>query len=210
MFSFKKKSQKLVHEEDFRDVGIFIQDHERVTQMNIIGLKEEDLRLIRRLKPHVEVRIREVVEAFYGTIEKEPQFTKVINENSTYERLRQTLRHHIVEMMRGCIDDNFIENRRKVAMVHVRIGLTTRWYLAAFQKLEGGLRQIVYSMDFSKEEKEKMIDAISKICNFEQQIVLEEYEKVSSNLQAEQQKFNKAGSEIGRWRYFKRIRATIP
>lgn len=187
MFSFKKKSQKLVHEEDFRDVGIFIQDHERVTQMNIIGLKEEDLRLIRRLKPHVEVRIREVVEAFYGTIEKEPQFTKVINENSTYERLRQTLRHHIVEMMRGCIDDNFIENRRKVAMVHVRIGLTTRWYLAAFQKLEGGLRQIVYSMDFSKEEKEKMIDAISKICNFEQQIVLEEYEKVSSNLQAEQQ-----------------------
>lgn len=187
MFPFKKKPQNIEQIEDFQDVGIFIQDKNHLLQMSIIGLTVDDLRLIRRLKPHVEVRIREVVEAFYIAIESAPQFRDIINQNSTSERLRQTLRHHIIEMMEGHIDDKYLENRRKVSMVHVRIGLTTTWYLAAFQKLESEIRQMIRTLNVSNDEKLDMIDAISKICNFEQQLVLEEYEKVSATIQAEQQ-----------------------
>lgn len=187
VFGFKKKAKMVEDVVDYSGVGIFIDNQDYLLQMKIIGLTMEELRLLRRLKPHIEVRILEVVEAFYGMIESVTQFRNVINQNSTSERLRQTLRHHIFEMLEGHIDEKYIENRRKVSMVHVRIGLTTKWYLAAFQKLEGSIRNIIYSLDLSHEEKEKMVDALSKICSFEQQLVLEEYEKVAANIQAEQQ-----------------------
>ena len=187
MAFFKKKTQIIESVEDFRDVGIFIQDKDRLLQMAIIDLTVEDLRLLRRIKPFVEVRIKEVVEAFYKALESATQFRDVISQHSTSERLHQTLRHHILEMMEGRIDEQYIENRHKVSRTHVHIGLTTKWYLAAFQKLESSLRQIIYSLDFSFEEKPKMIDAVGKVCNFEQQLVLEEYENVSANLQAQQQ-----------------------
>lgn len=184
---FKKKSQIEESVEDYSDIGIFVQDKDRMLQMAIIGLTEEDLLLLRRIKPYVEAQIRDVVESFYKALESVKQFQDIIRQNSTAERLRQTLRHHIVEMMEGRIDEKYIENRHKVSRMHVHIGLTTRWYLAAFQKLEGSLRRIIYSINFSFEEKTKMIDAIGKICNFEQQLVLEEYEKFSAQLQIEQQ-----------------------
>ena len=187
MSLFKKKTQIIELVEDFKDVGIFIHDKDRLLQMAIIDLTVEDLRLLRRIKPFVEIRIREVVGAFYKALESATQFRDIIRLHSTSERLHQTLHHHIIEMMKGRVDAQYIENRHKVSRMHVRIGLTTKWYLAAFRKLESGLHQIIYSLDFSFEEKKKMIDAIGKICNFEQQLVLEEYENASANLQAEQQ-----------------------
>lgn len=188
MFSFKKKSTVAKSGEvDFQDVGIFITDPDRLAQMQIIELGMEDLKLLRTIKPFVEVRILEVVQAFYSTIEAVPEFRDIITKNSTSERLRQTLRHHIIEMLEGRIDDKYLENRRKVSLMHVRIGLSTKWYLASFQKLEASLRQIVYSLDVESEQKQKMIDAIGRACNFEQQLVLEEYELVSAGIQQQQQ-----------------------
>lgn len=188
MFSFKKKSTVAKSDEvDFQDVGIFITDPDRLAQMQIIELGMEDLKLLRTIKPFVEVRILEVVQAFYSTIEAVPEFRDIITKNSTSERLRQTLRHHIIEMLEGRIDDKYLENRRKVSLMHVRIGLSTKWYLASFQKLEASLRQIVYSLDVESEQKQKMIDAIGRACNFEQQLVLEEYELVSAGIQQQQQ-----------------------
>lgn len=183
---FKKKQRQVDQVEDISNVGIFIHEPNRVLQMEIIGLTVEDLKRVRRIKPIVEVRIKEVVEAFYGTIGNVPQFRDIIRQHSTSERLRQTLRHHIVEMLEGRIDDAYIEKRKRVSLMHVRIGLTTKWYLAGFQKLESTLRSIVFTLDLSKEELEKTINAISKLCNFEQQIVLEEYEAVSARILEEQ------------------------
>lgn len=183
---FKKKQRQVKEVEDISNVGIFIHEPNHLLQMEIIGLTIEDLKRIRQIKPFVEVRIKEIVEAFYGTIGNIPQFCDIINKHSTSERLRQTLRHHIIEMLEGRIDESYIEKRKRVSMMHVHIGLTTKWYLAGFQKLESTLRSVAFTLDLSKEELESTINAISKICNFEQQLVLEEYEKVSAKILEDQ------------------------
>lgn len=183
---FKKKQRHVIEGEDTSNVGIFIHEPNRLLQMEIIGLTLEDLKRVRKVKSHVEVRIKEVVEAFYGTIDNVPQFQEIINQHSTSERLRQTLRHHIVEMLEGRIDNDYVEKRKRVAMMHVHIGLTTKWYLAGFQKLESTLRNVVFSLKLPDEETEKTINAISKLCNFEQQLVLEEYELVSAKILEDQ------------------------
>ncbi|MEK4423877.1 globin-coupled sensor protein [Solibacillus sp. FSL K6-1523] len=187
MFSLKKKYRKQEVTRDFSNVGIFINDPDCLLQLEVINLSVEDLKLIHIAKPYVEVYIREVVEAFYSAIERIPHFLTIINQHSSTERLRHTLRRHVLEMFEGCIDNPFLEKRRRVALMHVRIGLTTKWYLAAFQKLESALQKIIFNANFSSEDTAKMVEAIGKFCNFEQQLVLEEYEKVSASLLEEKQ-----------------------
>lgn len=188
MIFFRKKQDKhFIVQKKFDHAGIFITDSKRLKQLELIELTTQDLHFVRAVKPLVEVRIKEIVEAFYSTIESVPEFREIIMQHSTTERLRQTLRHHIIEMLEGRIDDAYLEKRGRVALMHVHIGLTTKWYLAAFQNLEKTIRSLVFSMNLPPEEIEPVINAISKICNFEQQIVLEEYEKVSSRLVAERQ-----------------------
>ena len=189
MFSFQKKkaSKEFILDKKYEDVGIFLTNPLRLQQLEIIHLTEQDLQYVRSVKHLVEVRVKEVVEAFYTTIGSVPEFQEIMREHSTTERLRQTLRHHIVEMLEGRIDDEYIEKRKRVSLMHVHIGLTTKWYLAAFQKLERTLRGIIRNLNIPTEEKVSIIEAISKVCSFEQQIVLEEYERVSAKIVDDQQ-----------------------
>ncbi|MEG0385043.1 MAG: globin-coupled sensor protein [Solibacillus sp.] len=187
MFSLRKKYRNMEISEDVSKVGIFINDLDWLVQVEIIDLSAVDLKLIRSVKPNIEVNIRDIVEAFYSAVESIPRFVNIINQHSSSERLRQTMSHHVLEMFEGRIDQSFLEKRRRVALMHVRIGLTTKGYLAAFQKLESALQKVIFNANFSPEDTAKIVEAIGKICNFEQQLVLEEYEKVSAGLLEEKQ-----------------------
>lgn len=60
----------------------------------------------------------------------------LINEHSSVDKLKVTLRRHIQEMFHGVINDDYFEKRIKIARVHLNIGLHTTWYLGAFQRLD--------------------------------------------------------------------------
>lgn len=164
------------------NTGIVIQNNERLKQLELVNLTEQDLQLIKRLKPYVEESVVEVVEQFYEAVENVPTLKEVIQLHSSSERLRHTLRDHIIEMFEGRIDEAFIEKRRRLGMMHVKINLYPKWYLAAFQNLEKSLRYVVTKLQLSIEEEKELCDAIDKMCNFEQQIVLEEYDHYSREL----------------------------
>jgi len=190
MFQIVSRSKKNTIEiSNEANIGIFIKDPDRLLQLNLVELSVYDLQLINSLKPYVERNVVEVVAAFYHAIESVPALREVIQRHSSSERLRQTLRHHIIEMFEGRIDEAFLEKRRRVAKMHVKINLYPKWYLAAFQILEKSLRKIIFELRLSKGEEEKFCDAISKICNFEQQIVLEEYDNYANTL-IEEQRYN--------------------
>lgn len=192
MFQFGSKLKKnTIVTNEVANTGIVIQDSERLQQLELVDLTERDLQLIKSLKPYVEQSVVDVVQGFYKAVENVPTLREVIQKHSSSERLRQTLRHHIIEMFEGRIDEEFMEKRRRVAKMHVKINLYPKWYLAAFQNLEKSLRGIVYDLQLSSDEEGKICDAISKMCNFEQQIVLEEYDNYSAQLMEKQREIVK-------------------
>ncbi|MDN4494818.1 globin-coupled sensor protein [Ureibacillus aquaedulcis] len=188
MFTLKKKEVKIsILKERFPEVGIFLKDKNFLLQLEIIGLTEEDLHIIRSLKPFVEIEIKEIVESFYEVIGTVVEFQQMISSHSSVERLHQTLKYHVVEMFDGRIDDHFIEARRRVANMHVLIGLTTKWYLASFYNLEARIQETIFGLNLEYIETQKAIQAVRKIFSFEQQIVLDEYDRVASKAIVEQQ-----------------------
>ncbi|MGE7665392.1 protoglobin domain-containing protein [Ureibacillus composti] len=193
LFSFnRKRTQEVVLDKIFPDVGIYIDDTERLIQLKMIGLTNEDLQVVRSVKPYLEPYTDVIVGAFYETIANIPQFKEMIEEHSSTEKLGKTLKQHLMKMFDGRIDQTYLDNRRRVSKVHLHIGLTTKWYLAGFEKLASEVRNIVCNLQLSPAETAKVLNAVSKVCNFEQQIVLEEYEKEANLLLEEQRQIVKS------------------
>ncbi|PAQ15654.1 chemotaxis protein [Bacillaceae bacterium SAOS 7] len=187
LFKKKQTAHSLHSNIDLSSVGIFIHRQERIEQLKMIQLTVEDLRNIRSLKTTIEQNIEAVVEAFYSTIMAVPHLMNIIQKHSTTDRLRQTLRHHLIELFEGRIDDDYILKRMGVARVHLRIGLYPKWYIGAFQNLQTTIAEIIYQQQLSTEEERRLILSVNKILNFEQQIVLEEFDKSAERAVQERQ-----------------------
>ncbi|KKB33313.1 methyl-accepting chemotaxis protein [Bacillus thermotolerans] len=145
-------------------------------QLAMIHLTERDLSIINSLQPLISSHIEEIVTAFYDVILQQPELLTIIQENSDVSRLKKTLERHIRELFEGTIDEDFIQKRLRIAYVHVRIGLKTKWYMAAFQELFNSLLTIIYTRGEMGNHTPEAIAAVSKLLNFEQQLVLEAYE----------------------------------
>lgn len=146
-------------------------------QLTLISLSTTDVLLSKRIRPMVERHMDEIVDFFYQQLLTVDNLRAIINEHSTVERLKQTLRTHLLEMFSGKFDEQFLAKRERVAKAHLRIGLLPKWYLGAFQNLQLVLLKILREYAADKEELYHYTAVITKILNFEQQIVLEIYER---------------------------------
>ncbi|MFC0525384.1 protoglobin domain-containing protein [Pontibacillus salicampi] len=155
-------------------------------QVEVIGLTKDTLQVIQALHPIVGSHIEQITENFYASITAQPNLLHVIEQHSSVQKLKKTLRIHIEEMFSGKIDDAFIQKRYRIAYAHVKVGLETKWYIAAFQHLSNSLLSTFHQEIEHPEDIVKAMDAVSKLLNLEQQIVLEAYEKEHHRIRSEQ------------------------
>lgn len=148
-------------------------------QLEMINLTKRDLTLLTQLKPLIEEKIDWIMTHFYDTLQKEPSLLEIINRHSSVDRLKQTLKIHIIEMFNGKIDEEFISKRTRIAMAHLRIGLVPKWYMCAFQQLLLDIVEVISPHIHDPFLLIEAIKSVTKILNFEQQLVLEQYEKAN-------------------------------
>ncbi len=179
-------------EENEGGIVLWSENTEVSRQLSMIDLQEEDLLILQKLRPLVKENIEKIVAQFYKNLEKESSLTKIINDNSSIDRLSQTLTIHIEEMFTGVIDQAFIDKRSKIAQVHLHIGLQPKWYMCAFQDLLLSLISLFDEYIENREDYNKAIKATTKILNIEQQLVLDAYQKQHDEIRDEQEKAKKS------------------
>ncbi|GLC90004.1 globin-coupled sensor protein [Lysinibacillus piscis] len=146
-------------------------------QLQLLHLTVEDLAVIKQLQPLTKELIPQMVDRFYAAISLSQELLTIINQTSHIDRLKVTLHKHLSDIFDSYIDTAYINERKTIAEVHVRIGLQSKWYIASFQSLTSTFIDFVTELDMSKEDALLAINAFSKIINFEQQLVIEAYEK---------------------------------
>jgi len=164
------------------------------SQMKLIGLTVEDLKMIKKLQPLIEEHIDEIITGFYQSVLDIPKLKQMIAKYSTIDRLRATLKQHLLQMFCGTIDEEYIHTRLKIAQTHNRIGLEPKWYLGAFQKLQNSFSNIICNNFHNQEEAQIINNIIAKLLNFEQQLVLEAYDK--EHMLALEQQYDRVKEEV--------------
>lgn len=177
LFGFRAKKKEKSFFADLQMGEVHASDHSTLAkQLALIQLTEEDLAIAKAIQPVIIQHIDPIVDTFYEHIAKEELLMQIIEKNSSIERLKQTLKQHIMEMFSGKIDSEYFAQRSRIAVVHMRIGLEPKWYMCAFQNLLVSILGLLNEAIEDKQELVRAIEVVTKILNIEQQIVLEEYE----------------------------------
>ncbi|OMD59458.1 hypothetical protein BSK62_27135 [Paenibacillus odorifer] len=182
------------HSLDFKDqnhsvAGSFhkLEGHGELNeQMRMIDLTEADLNLLRRVKPVVEQNIDYIIDQFYNSVLGVNKLEAIILEHSSIDRLKTTLRGHILEIFNGKVDDEYIAKRLMIANIHKKVGLEPKWYLSAFQNLQNVFIRVIYNETNDDNTRLRVVQTVTKLLNLEQQLVLEEYEKENIKEKEEQ------------------------
>lgn len=146
-------------------------------QMKLIGITKKDLQIAKKVYPLIKKHSKEMVDYFYDKLLQIDELDKLIHRHSTTERLKKTLSRHMEEMLRGQIDEAYFRKREKVALKHYKIQLMSKWYMGSFESLSKFLTDLIKEKVPLKNEQEEIIETIRKLLNFEQQLVLDAYEK---------------------------------
>ncbi|KOS63820.1 globin-coupled sensor protein [Lysinibacillus sp. FJAT-14222] len=195
---FRKKEQGnhtyWLDDAKHKQVSVEIQDAMILKQLEMIDLSIEEIKTSKAIQPLISDHIDEIVTTFYQTITNVEQLRTIILENSTLDRLRKTLETHLIEMFGGQLNEEFLEKRIRIANIHYRIGLEPKWYMAAFQNLQSTLLHLVHCHVENRDESMRISQVITKILNFEQQLVLEAYEK--ENLRQRELQYDEVKTEL--------------
>ena len=146
-------------------------------QLQLLNLTTEDLAIIKQLQPLTKDLIPNMVDQFYAAISLSPELLDIIHQTSQIDRLKITLHKHLSDIFESKINEAYIKERQAIAETHVRIGLQSKWYIGSFQSLLTTFANFVETLDISKKDALHAINSFSKLINFEQQLVIEAYEK---------------------------------
>lgn len=147
----------------------------RQKQLQYVGITDEVLKFLSEQRPHFEAITDVVVDRLYDHIFEQSELAAIIHKHSTIERLKQTQRWYFMTMVDGKIDMEFIEKRLHIGRLHSRIGLTTDWYLGTYMTyLDLAIQSLQVAIP---DQWMKVILSLSRMFNFDSQLVLEAYEE---------------------------------
>lgn len=165
-------------------------------QMKMIGLTRGDLELMRSIRERMEPHMDTITDRFYQSVVDVEKLKETIVQHSTIDRLKTTLRSHLLEFFNGTIDEAYVSKRLKIAQVHKMVGLEPKWYLSAFQNLQNEFMRVIYREMDREEERQQVAETMTKLLSLEQQLVLEAYEK--ENMNEKKQQYEQVKEELKR------------
>lgn len=170
-----------------QSVSIDIEEHPVIKrQLEMIHLTEEDLKVLRNVRPVIGPIVKDTVRAFYQTLEIEQSLMDIIHQHSTVEKLQKTLERHLLQMFDGKIDESYLKQRKTIAHVHVKIGLLPKWYMGAFETLFSKFAEYTETLSIESTDKIRILCSFNRILNLEQQLVLEAYEDEHEQIRVEE------------------------
>lgn len=177
----KKSETDWLAQAMLQQVVIDVTDEEIRGKMKMLGLTASDLQLLKVLKPYVQKEIDGIARNFYASFYEIEQLKQIIDQYSSVEKLSKTLAIHVMGFFSGVIDDTFLERRRRVGKMHYKIALKPAYYMGTFQNLQYSLIRIIFDTMKDPKIAEQFIHAVNKMLSFEQQIVMEAYDKEYAN-----------------------------
>ncbi|WP_438434488.1 protoglobin domain-containing protein [Gorillibacterium sp. sgz500922] len=165
-------------------------------RLEMIKLTEQDMAVLRTIKPLMEPHLQAVVDDYYDSLVKVSKLKAIIYLHSSVERLKGTMRRHLMEILDGRIDPTFMEKRIRIAVMHNKIGLEPKWYMAAFEKLQASFLEHLAQELRTSADRDVAMATIAKMFNFEQQVVLDAYEK--EHIQERESQYEKVKEELKR------------
>jgi diguanylate cyclase (GGDEF)-like protein len=138
-------------------------------------ITEEDAYLLRKAKPFIESKLNFLVDQFYEIQTSIPDISLLIGDLDTLNRLKEAQKSYIIDLFSGYYDVEYVNNRLRIGIVHKRIGVEPKLYLAANLLLKQLITQLINQSIPAEMGHEKILDAVEKLMLFDISLVFDTY-----------------------------------
>jgi len=151
-----------------------IDDAELRSRRAFCELTDEDLALLRSLRPFAEKHTSEFVDKFYELLLSHEHTRKFFHDAGTIARVKKTQREYFLGLFDGRCDMNYVEDRLRVGTTHERIGLAPTWYLGAYRKYLDLLHTGLFA-ELPVKEASAAFSALERIVFFDVTLAIDTY-----------------------------------
>lgn len=176
MFKTKKihQSYKYFSAENDSDIQANERFKEKLDFLALSKIRRESVGFLRNI---YEDNREFIMNNFYDRLLKIPEFSQIINEHSTVDRLKVTFDAHFYSLFEDELDLKYVFKRRKIAFTHARIGVLPNWMLSAYTLINQLIIPLIVK-EMSKKNQGEMLDvllAYDSLVTIDQQIIVETY-----------------------------------
>lgn len=154
--------------------------HDIVNWVQLTTKDIEHLRLIDNLmNEHVET----IAERHYEMIMDIEEVKHIFNEYTTYDRYMPAIINYFKQLTNPKLDDEFIQSRKRIGVIHSKIKLTEEWYIGSYMRLYEYLIPYI-AVQFAKNPQllADILAALNKMITFDMILVLQAYKEMNDSV----------------------------
>lgn len=142
-----------------------------------VGFDARTSELLAALHPLAKPTFPALVEDFYAAISRDDDARAIVTGGDRQiDRLKRTLVEWLDSGLRGPHDHAFAASRRRIGLVHVRIGLPQRYMLTAMNRVRGGLLAVAETAYAPQDPvRRDTLLAIHRLLDLELALMLDSY-----------------------------------
>lgn len=148
----------------------------------LLNFTAEDAELLLVFKPLVAKNLSEIIKNFYDFMTRFSEVSSIIGDAETMRRLSSAMNMYVLDLFDGHYDEEYVNKRLRIGLVHKRIGVPPELYLAGIYQLQLNLHDTIstYKFDEEKINNESFSvftakQSINKLLMFDMQFVLDTY-----------------------------------
>ncbi|MBJ6724023.1 protoglobin domain-containing protein [Geomesophilobacter sediminis] len=141
----------------------------------LLRLDRQELNLLKSCRGFIEADVDAIVDEFYDIQISFPEIADKIGEPETFRRLHLAQRQYILDLFAGETTVDYVNNRLQIGLVHHRIGVEPKLYLAAMKLLKDLIVKSLQRHLGHPAPFEAVCTALDKLLHFDLALVFDTY-----------------------------------
>lgn len=152
-----------------------ITDFEIEARLGLFSITSSDINCLKEAGPTVSHEIDALVGRFYETQTNVPEIALLIGDSETLGRLTRAQMKYVADLFSGVYGVEYVNNRLRIGLVHKRIGVDPKLYLAGVQTLKSLLIEVINRIFVDTEQRNNIVNALEKLFVFDISLVFDTY-----------------------------------
>lgn len=143
-----------------------------------MNFTEQDVARLLDAREYITEQLDVLVDCFYRKQTQITEISLLIGDSETLRRLKEAMRHYILELFNGVYDQQYVNRRLRIGKVHKRIGVSPKLYISAMWLLENTLTESIQQAPeefFDVDIRAYIIKSLSKLLMLDTQFVFDTY-----------------------------------
>lgn len=151
-----------------------------------LEITEDDLNRVREYGKVIAPKHDKFVDEFYGWLRLQPEFNQFFPDEAKLIEVQALQEIYWRQFFTAKINEDYIRSRRKVGVVHARIGLSLPSYLASVNRSVKVITESLYDGGLDDQQYAEAVKSIGKLVYLDVSIVVDAYNTHTNQIIAEQ------------------------